>query len=236
MLQFFGRGSAFDLEQNSAFFTDGDDIVLIDCPMSSFHKLIRMNIEQLTETRNVRMIFVFVTHTHGDHVSGIATLIQYAYYVWHVPIVIAAPSSEVKDDLRFLFGRLEGCDMAAFHLTTADMLKVWIKDIIPTTHVPGLAGRCFGYHLCVDNKNIIYTGDTNTLEPYKQYITEDSNTYFYTEASVSKSPVHIYLPDEIDYLSALADKGVNVFLMHLDNTQKASEMIKGTGIRLAPLY
>ena len=70
MLQFFGRWSAFDLEQNSAFFTDGDDIVLIDCPMSSFHKLILMNIEQLTETRNVRIIFVFVTHTHGDHVNG----------------------------------------------------------------------------------------------------------------------------------------------------------------------
>ncbi len=236
MLQFFGRGSAFKDDQNSAFFTDGDDIILLDCPMSSFHKLIRMNIEELTESRNVRIIFVLVTHTHADHVSGIATLIQYAYYVWHVPVVLAAPSQEVKEDLRFLIGRLEGCDMAAFHLTTADMLKLWVKDVIPTTHVPGLAGRCFGYHLGIDDKTIIYTGDTNTLEPFKQYIKEDLNTYLYVEASVAKSPVHICLSEELDYLKSLTDKGVHVYLMHLDNEDKAAEMINGTALQLAPLY
>ena len=41
MLHFFGRGSAFDEQQNSAFFADEDDVILIDCPMSSFHKLRR---------------------------------------------------------------------------------------------------------------------------------------------------------------------------------------------------
>lgn len=236
MLQFFGRGSAFQYEQNSAFFTDGDDIILIDCPMSSFHKLIRMNIEQLTESRNVRIIFVLVTHTHADHVSGIATLIQYAYYVWHIPIVIAAPSQEVKDDLRFLFSRLEGCDMAAFHLTTADKLKIWVKDVIPTTHVPGLNGRCFGYNLKIGDASVIYTGDTNTLEPYKQYLTDGGDIYFYTEASAAKSPVHIYLPDELDYLKSLTDKGIKVYLMHLDDEDKAYELIKETSIMFAPLY
>ena len=235
MLKFFGRGCAFDPEQNSAFFSDGDDIILIDCPMSSFHKLIHMNIEQLTESGNVRIIFVLVTHTHSDHVSGIATLIQYAYYVWHVPVVIAAPSAEVKEDLRFLVGRLEGCEMNAFHLTTADMLKLWVKDVIPTEHVPGLSGRCFGYCLNIDNKTVIYTGDTNTLDPYKKYLTGGDNTYFFTEASASGSPVHINLLNELDYLKALTDEGIHVYLMHLDNEEKTKELIADTKIKLAPL-
>ena len=38
-LQFFGRGSAFMTENNSAFFVNGDELVLIDCPMSAFRKL-----------------------------------------------------------------------------------------------------------------------------------------------------------------------------------------------------
>lgn len=236
MLKFFGRGSAFDEEQNGAFFTDGDDVILLDCPMSSFHKLRQMNIEHLTESRNIRIIFVLVTHTHGDHVSGISTLIQFAYYVWHVPVVIAAPNNKVKEDLRYLILHLEGCDSHAFHLTTSDMLKLWVKDVIPTTHVPGLNGRCFGYHLTVGDKSIIYTGDTNTLEPYKPYLTGGENTYLYTEMSVRKSPVHLYLEEELDYLKTLAESGVHVYLMHLDDIPKAEEMIKGTLIQIAPLY
>lgn len=39
MLKFFGRDSAFGHSNNSAFFIDGKDLVLIDCPMSSFQKV-----------------------------------------------------------------------------------------------------------------------------------------------------------------------------------------------------
>lgn len=234
MLQFFGRGSAFDDEQNSAFFSDGDDVILVDCPMSSFHKLRKMNIEHLTDSRNIRIIIILVTHTHGDHVSGIATLIQFAYYVWHVPVVVAAPNAEVKEDLRYLIRRLEGCDDIAYHLTTADRLKLWVKDVIPTTHAPGLAGRCFGYHLLVDDNNVIYTGDTNTFEPYIPYISEGSTLY--VEVSSRKSPVHLYLPDILDDLIDLTEKGIDVYLMHLDNEAAINEMIADTRIKLAPLY
>lgn len=234
MLHFFGRGSAFDEQQNSAFFADEDDVILIDCPMSSFHKLRKMNIERLTESGSIRIIIILVTHTHGDHVSGIATLIQYAFYVWHVPVVVAAPTPDVKEDLRYLLQRLEGCDSQAYHLTTADMLKLWVKDVIPTTHAPGLNGRCFGYHLSIDNHNVIYTGDTNTIEPYRPYFTEGSTLYI--ESSWKKSPVHIYLPDIIDELTELTTKNIGVYLMHLDNEDEISNAIEGTMIKLAPLY
>ena len=36
MLTFLGRGSAFADEHNSAFFIHDGNLILIDCPMSSF--------------------------------------------------------------------------------------------------------------------------------------------------------------------------------------------------------
>ena len=64
MLTFFGRGSAFTDEQNSAFFEDNGNLVLIDCPMSSFEKLNDMDLAAYSH------IYVLVTHTHGDHISA----------------------------------------------------------------------------------------------------------------------------------------------------------------------
>lgn len=38
VLTFFGRGSAFTDEQNSAYFWHGNDLVIIDCPTVAFQK------------------------------------------------------------------------------------------------------------------------------------------------------------------------------------------------------
>ncbi len=46
MLQFLGRGSAFSDEHNSAFFIEDNELVLIDCPATSYQKVKKMNWEQ----------------------------------------------------------------------------------------------------------------------------------------------------------------------------------------------
>ena len=66
MLTFLGRGSAFTDEHNSAFFVENDELVLIDCAMSSFEKLNDMNMTLF------KHIYVLVTHTHGDHSGAVA--------------------------------------------------------------------------------------------------------------------------------------------------------------------
>ena len=70
MLRFLGRGSAFTEQQNSAFFTDGGDLVLIDCAMSAFHRLKALDPFELVKPCALHRIYVIVTHTHGDHVGG----------------------------------------------------------------------------------------------------------------------------------------------------------------------
>ena len=56
MLKFFGYDSAFDHSNNSAFFIDGKDLVLIDCPMSSFQKV------KFFDFKKFDNVYVLVTH------------------------------------------------------------------------------------------------------------------------------------------------------------------------------
>ena len=236
MLTFWGRGSAFRAENNSAFFVDGNNLVLLDFPMSSLHKLIGADpFRSGDPLGRIRQVYVLVTHTHSDHIGGIPMLIHYAYYVKNkLPVTVVAPSEEVAEDLRFFIDRLEGCEREAYRIMTADQLTPWVSHVIPTTHTPQLAGRCFGYHLTINGKNVIYTGDTNTLEPFTPYLTKGS--YLYTEIAGAKSPVHLSLEDSLQELLKLAAKGIFVYLMHLDDEEKILDAIRDTALLPAPLY
>ena len=234
MLKFFGRGSAFADEQNSAFFTDNSDLILIDCPMSTFHKIKMIGADKFVLPHTLKRIYILVTHTHGDHVSGIPMLIHYCFFVSHVPVTVVAPSREVRANLLYLIKRLEGCDSRGYRLICADSLKKnWFTAAVPTEHVPQLEGRCFGYRLNVRGTDIIYTGDTRTLAPFTKYLHQGCQLY--TEISAYDSGVHLYIGMLADTLKKLSKKGVDVFLMHIDNEDVIKEYIKDTDIRLAEL-
>ena len=176
MLTFLGRGSAFSDQHNSAFFESEGDLVVIDCSMSSFQKLNNWDLSIYDH------IYVLVTHTHGDHVSGIGMLVDLMNFTVNTPVTIVAPSEAVEKDLKYLLSNIEGCGDSWYELITCDKLsKTWFKNAIATSHTEELDGKCFGYCLNIDGNNVVYTGDSNTLEPFEQYLTPGS--YFYTEVS-----------------------------------------------------
>jgi len=228
MLTFLGRGSAFADEHNSAFFIDNGNLILIDCPMSSFEKLNDMNMTLFDH------IYILVTHTHGDHISGIGMLVDLLQFSVKTPVTVVAPSKEVEGDLFYLISRIEGCNNAWYELISADELEAeWFVCPIATTHTDELSGKCFGYCLNVEGNRVVYTGDTNTLLPYEKYISDGS--YLYTEVSAYKSPVHLYCVDILEKIKEYISHGVHVFLMHMDDEKRIGDVLKETGAEFAPL-
>ena len=174
MLFFAGRGSAFAEEHNSAFFIEKQELVLLDCPASAFQKYKTLNFE------HIRHIYILVTHTHGDHAGGIGLMISFMWFAVKkkIPVTVVAPSERVRKNLYTLLTRIEGCEKEWFELLRADEIhKNWLIEAIPTIHASQLDGKCFGWHLKVNHKNIIYTGDTATLTPYLPYLEKGSILY-----------------------------------------------------------
>ena len=231
LLLFLGRGSAFADEHNSAFFAEDNELVLIDCPATSYQKVKKMNWEQYDN------IYILITHTHGDHSGGVGTMLQYVWFASYMKkkVTIVAPSEEVKEDLLLLLMRIEGCEQEWFDIITADELnKKWFIAAVPTAHVKPLEGRCFGYHLNIYGNNVVYTGDTATLEPFKSLLKRGS--FLYTEAAYYKSAVHMYLKDMLAEYISFAESGVYVYLMHLDVEEEIKKMTADTPLKLAQLY
>ena len=231
LLLFLGRGSAFADAHNSAFFVEDNELILIDCPATSYQKVKKTNWEQYDS------IYILVTHTHGDHSGGIGTMLQYVWFASYMKkkVTIVAPSTEVKEDLLLLLLRIEGCEQEWFDIITAEELnKKWFIATVSTSHVKTLDRKCFGYHLSIHGNNVVYTGDTATIEPFIPLL--KSGSFLYTEAAFYKSEVHLYLEDLMPEFIKLADNGVHIYLMHLDVENKIKEMIDGTALRFAKLY
>ena len=234
VLRFLGRGSAFHTDNNSAFFTKGSSLVLLDCPTSAFHKLRHIGVDTLTGCEADKVI-VLVTHTHTDHVGGVGMLIHYCYYMLHLPVEVIAPSREVAEDVGYLIRRLDGCNEQGYKLLTADEAGYdWIVTPILTHHTAELEGRCFGWCLEIGGQRVVYTGDTCTLEPFVEYLTQGA--YLYTELSAYDTLVHLGADVLLRYEDVLKQRQIKVFLMHLDNEQVIAQGAEKLGAQLAPLY
>ena len=60
MLTFFGRGSAFSDQQNSSYFVDNNDLILIDCPMDQELAI------ALGEVREPKVVNNFISITRAE--------------------------------------------------------------------------------------------------------------------------------------------------------------------------
>lgn len=219
-LRFFGRGSGFADEHTSAYFsTANKEMVIIDCPVSTFQKLKHIDLTDYEK------FYVLVTHTHGDHVGGLGLFVQYAFFTLKKPVTIVAPSTEVADDILTIL-TIEGNEPSWCELVTVANVKEkeWFGDCILTKHSPQLENKCFGYHLIIDGANVVYTGDTSTLEPFIPYLVDDS--ILYVDTSVYYGMIHLKLEDALDDFLALNTRGIKVYLMHLDDVSAAEKRVE----------
>ncbi len=219
VLNFFGRDSGFGENHTSAFFlTRENDMVIIDCPVSTYHKLKSFDLNKYNQ------VYVLITHTHGDHVGGLGLFIQHAYFTAKKKITVIAPCSSVASDIETLL-KIEGNESSWYKLLLASTNKVrgWLRDAILTEHSPQLKGKCFGYRLNVQGCNVIYTGDTLTLDPFEKFLGYCGELY--VDTSVHNGIVHLKLEDSIHKLIELTKSGTKVYLMHLDDAKTAEKIV-----------
>lgn len=219
VLNFLGSGSGFSDNHTSAYFTTNDkELVIIDCPVSAFQKLKRMKLGDYEQ------IYVFVTHTHGDHVGGLGLFAQYVFFVLKKKLTIVAPSSDMFEDILTIM-KIEGNDSEWYNLEHVLNLaeKPWLKGCIPTVHSPQLERKCFGYKFFANGETIIYTGDTATLKHFLERMEDVKELY--VDTSVYYGMIHLKLEDALPKFLELNQSGVEVFLMHLDDANAAEKIV-----------
>lgn len=244
LLNFLGRGSCFANDHASAFFITADnDFVLIDCAEDTYQRL-----KNEFDLFAYNTIYVYITHTHTDHINGLGELIHFVYYAFNKKVKVIAPSSNVMSDIKKLL-KIEGVESCQYSIThTLDFITSLLisrPESIPancyapsiyTEHTLPLKDKSFGYRFNIDGVNVVYTGDTAILDPFLTHLDKGSELYLDTSVA-HKSDVHLWFYDILPTLKELVSKGVKVYLMHLDDVEKAKELVKDIpGIEVVTLY
>lgn len=169
-LSFLGRGSAFNSREGntSAFFIEGGKLFLINCGENIFGRLLESHVLE-----GITAIYLFITHTHSDHVGSLGSLISYAHYRLKVPIKIVLPNRD-----KFVLGIrqiLEGYDCYENKYTIVDeksldnKLKTFQNvRYMETAHCQNLC--CYGLLFNTPSGVVYYSGDSSELNLVKGLI------------------------------------------------------------------
>ena len=224
ILKFLGTDAGFGKSNTSAFIIHNQNFILIDCGYTVFPKLLDYNL--LDKNYNYDVI---CTHTHPDHFGSLGQLAFYSYYIFLKPINIISECQTLDSAMTDTGAGKDFCDpdlkYPRFLYSTNNNYNL---KFIKTKHARNL--DCYGFFLQIDDKKIVYTGDTSTIEPFLDYVSPD--TEFYVDSSIYGG-VHLDVKKNLETLKYIADNSAGLYLMHHDDKQAISEIIKGTNIKFA---
>ena len=215
IINFLGIESGFGEKHTNAFFENEKAQFFIDLSMTN----IKRAKELVNENKNV---FMFITHMHADHISGIPIFIQFLYYVKNKKITFIIPekiSISFKTYLS-ICGILENMydikETISLNELEVDSIKY---KAIETYHCPEI--DCFGYIFNINNNLIVYTGDTAEFLNFEDYFNDAKEIYI--DTSVNYGKVHLTLTSILEKFGD--NPKSDIYLMHIDNIEKAKEMI-----------
>lgn len=220
MLKFIGSGSAFNtkLGNNSAYYKENNQLLLIDCGSNIFHRIKESNLLE-----GIENVHVLVTHTHADHVGSLADLILFTYYSHgefaKSKVTVYSPLDTNVDAILSYNGCVEGVHHTE-HLLEYDAL-VGMSEMnvefgfFPTNHVEEL--HSYGLELTIEDSRVLYTSDTSDLR-VDEHLAVNENLYDYAFIDTCKADyegnVHISLRKLTEMIKPEARS--KVWCMHLD--------------------
>ena len=199
-LKFLGRESGFKDQNNSAYIEINDRLIIIDCGMTVFNQ-----IKNKFDFNKYNTIDIIITHLHNDHAGSLSQLILYLWFIYNKKVNVISMCKRMQEYLD-----ITGTVKEAYEIKQGMENLTFIK----TEHADSI--DTYGFKLKVNDKNIVYTGDTNILEPFLPYL-NDANEFY---VDVSKSGgVHLKIEDVLSELKKIKNNGTEVFLMHIDDEE-----------------
>lgn len=203
-LTFLGSDAGFGDNNNSAYVELEDKLIIIDCGITVFNIA-----KQKFDFNKYKEINIIITHLHNDHAGSLSQLILYLWFVFNKKVKVISACENIKEYLK-----ITGTTDEAYIIINSDNNIEFIK----TEHAKEL--DCYGFYLNINNRKIVYTGDTQTLKPFIPYL-EDANELY---VDVSKNGgVHIKFEDIVQDLRRIKANGTDIYLMHIDDRQYISD-------------
>lgn len=226
ILNFIGTGGAFSTKyvNNSAYYyLKEDEILLLDCGETVFHKILKLNII----TNNIKRVDIAITHFHSDHVGSLGSLVFYLRYKKVKEVNIIFPNKTIS----YMLLNIYGIDEKLFKVKTPKEIDgYYIKEYEQLHGDVGTNGEIipmpsYGYHVINDNDNFFYSGDTCTindiiLEKFKN----KEIKIMYHEITTDGYKSHMQL-DELASLISFSDRK-RVVCMHIGDNVDISKVKK----------
>ena len=234
-IKFLGTGGAFHphLGSSSALLQFGKTI-LIDCGNDVGAKLMEEKLMDEIE-------YVFITHTHEDHISSLSTLIYYKKLIKNETLKIECVDSVAKKVETYLYdvcGHCEGDFMMNGNKGSADYfdldMKIHKVDYGPN-HTPRnsefpASGFVFEFKFDGELLYIVYSGDinisfldwlrTNESAIYKDIEAQPENVFIFHEATAFDYPNQPHCRYQI--LEKELELFPNIYTYHHDEKEAAT--------------
>ena len=217
-LNFLGRGAMlYPSEGNTAaYFEEGNNLFLFDCGEDVAAKLIKDG--KLTRDTEV---YLFITHTHSDHIGSLGTLQQYLYWVCGKKLNIVIDYNleymiEIKAILRGF-----GLEPSTYNFVLERDLDNKFESFNQIRYMKSNHGDIpigsASIIMKTNQGNILYSGDIADSRIIKYFIqvSEGFIDRMYIDTSYTDSPVHLsihklneVIPEELKH---------KVYCMHINN-------------------
>lgn len=223
MLQFIGTGSAFapNLGNTSAYFLKDDNLYLIDCGSLVFKELYNQIDFDL-----IKNVYIFITHTHNDHVGSLGTLLSYLQITYELTADIFHGGIQIEKYLASMGVSADYYESAQIESMELDGICF---DFIETEHSDRIDS--YGILIKKEGKILFYSGDSASipieiLDPFL----EQKIDYLYQDITLeARNSSHMSL-DELEELIPAKLRN-RVIGMHLD--EGTEEIISERGFQVA---